>query len=108
MSEFKVGDELAFQHSIDGISIEKIIKITPSGIIKTPWHELKPNLQMRGKSGGSGYFRTTCLGKATPQHKEQIERKRKLKAIKSSVNTLDLLNDEEIDAIYNILFEPKQ
>ena len=74
--EFKVGDTLAFRNpQAVGVKrwVQKIEKITPSGLIKCGSTTLNPDLSIRGQSTWSTMH---CIGRPTPEFIAAAKRER--------------------------------
>ena len=76
VSEYKVGDELAFRVGFSKTwQIHKIAKITPSGRIQCGGWMLNPDLRVRGHSGYGGPFQAypvTAEIRATAIHQDNV------------------------------------
>lgn len=106
IDEFKVGDELYFLEHNYGSStpvIETIVKITPSGRLKTASYEVEPDLKVRGGRPHQGCW-ILCKGKPTEELKALFLRRaliRNATAAARKIN-LDNLNDKDLRSIIDI------
>ena len=74
--QVKVGDEIAFDSRHNGYTIKKVLKITPTGIIKTDLYDMNPDLTIRGSGGSySGAYRGEIV---TDKIRHQVRRVRML------------------------------
>lgn len=72
----KVGDKLIFTYGStrkDSYTIEPVLKVTPTGILKTETYTMSPDLAIRGLGAWS---RMRCQAElATPERLAEIEKK---------------------------------
>ena len=72
----KIGDKIAFNSRYYGYTIKEVLKITPTGIIKTDLYDMNPDLTIRGSNGSySGAYRGEIV---TDKIRHQVRRVRML------------------------------
>lgn len=103
MSDWKVGDELAFGSGYNGYTIRVIDRILPSGRLVCGQYTLNPDLKIRG-AGKWGPRRAVPV---TDEIRRFIARRDNVSFIRSV--RLDTLSSESLAAIVEIIKnDPKQ
>lgn len=109
MSEYKVGDELAFYHYAGSgrWDIHAITKITPSGRIRCGYYELNPDLTVRGIGPWSnGPIRGEPV---TDEIRAEIKRRELITMAKNLARfDWEKLTNEQLKAIFAIIKEASQ
>lgn len=97
----KVGDEIAFHSRYHGYTIKKVLKITPTGIIKTDLYDMNPDLAVRGRRD----YSSPCKGQiVTPKIRQAMWRQRYMNFVSTVPGEKwKLLTTDALKTIVNLL-----
>ena len=97
----KIGDKIAFNSRYHGYTIKEVLKITPTGIIKTDLYDMNPDLTVRGRHD----YSCPCEGEiVTPKIRQAVCRQRYMNFVSTVPREKwNLLATEALKTIVNIL-----
>ena len=99
--QVKIGDKIAFNSRYHGYTIKEVLKITPTGIIKTDLYDMNPDLSVRGRCDYSSPYEGEIV---TPKIRQAVCRQRYMNFVSTVPREKwKLLTTEALKTIVNLL-----